>query len=76
MNDWQTEQIDPKTLSDAEIRAAVREHCQKMGSFAYYEADELDWIKREPAGLRVFRAVYGDGTKGPLRAYHTRGRAR
>jgi len=61
------EYIDPKTLSEDQIHRAIIHHCNKMGSFSYYIADEIGWWRRVPEGLRVWQDV-----DGQLRAYHVR----
>lgn len=61
--------VDPKTLTRAEIQRAVIVHCNRMGSFDYYIGEEMEWYDRDPEGIRVWR-----DHDGALRAYHTRGR--
>lgn len=65
-----SDHIDPKTLTPEEIKAAIIEHCNQLGSSMYFVMDELEWTERDPAGLVVFK----DGMTGKLRAYHRRKR--
>lgn len=62
----QNEQIDPKTLTDKEIKQAISDHCSALGSKPYYYADEVERWRADPDGLVVYR----DAENGKLRAYH------
>jgi hypothetical protein len=63
--------IDPNTLSEKQIKEALSLHCNLMGSYPYYYADEIARWKENPACLRVFEDTNSLGEKR-LRAYtHT-----
>ena len=60
-----TVEVDPATLSERDIIAAITEHCRKMGSYSYYIADEIARWQANPGCIVVFR----DRDDSALRAY-------
>jgi hypothetical protein len=59
-----THKVDPKTLTDHEIKEAISYHCRRMGSMPYYYGDEIERWRADPSCLTVFRDEDGN-----LRAY-------
>lgn len=64
--------VDPKTLSDQQIRQALSTHCKLMGSKPYYYADEIERWQEDPGCLTVFEDTDESTGEKRLRAYTTR----
>jgi hypothetical protein len=47
--------IDPKTLSEDQVIAAIRNQCRRAKSYAYYVQVEIDNWRTWPEGLVVYR---------------------
>lgn len=65
------EHLDPATLTAQQIIDAVRTQGRLRGAKPEDIEDELARIQWHPHAVRVYRAVYGDGTKGPLCAFYS-----
>jgi hypothetical protein len=63
-----TTEVDPKTLSDEQIKQAFSLHCRLMGSHPYYYTDELLRWQEDPSCLVVFEEKDAAG-QSRLRAY-------